>query len=163
MAEIQRTLALLRHAKSEWPEGVADLERPLAQRGRRDAPVAGRWLRAHLPDIDLVVCSHARRVRQTWELITAELTSVPRVRETEQLYDASAEDLLATARQLPDSARTVVFVGHNPGLEDLVGLLTGVTCQLKTSAIAVLKGAGRWSTVGPEWASLDVEVVPRAS
>src|SRR6202451_4394164 len=69
-----RRLVLLRHAKSDWPE-VADHERPLAKRGRRDAPVVGRWLGASGYVPDAVVCSTAARARQTWELASAGLAA----------------------------------------------------------------------------------------
>jgi phosphohistidine phosphatase len=76
-----RRLVLLRHAKSAWPD-VADHERPLARRGRRDAPVAGRWLRTAGRVPDRVVCSTARRARETWQLAAAELDASPTVRLT---------------------------------------------------------------------------------
>src|SRR4029453_5768266 len=60
-----RTLLLLRHAKSDYPQGVADHERPLAPRGEREAGLAGDWLRAHAPAVDAVLCSTATRTRQT--------------------------------------------------------------------------------------------------
>src|SRR5690349_19664904 len=76
-----RRLVLLRHAKSEWPEGVPDHKRPLTARGRRDATAAGRWLRAHLDDLghglDAVACSPAQRTRETWALVAAELADPP--------------------------------------------------------------------------------------
>jgi phosphohistidine phosphatase len=158
-----RKLILLRHSKSQWPEGVPDPQRPLAPRGRRDAPVAGKWLSGHAPDIDLVLHSPAERARQTWILAAAEWGGTARVRESTDLYDASAEDLLAVVRLLPDTAHTVLFVGHNPGLEDLVALLTGVTGRLRTSGIAVLTGSGRWSDVEPGWASTSAEATPRGA
>ncbi|WP_431044796.1 SixA phosphatase family protein [Streptomyces sp. P1-3] len=68
-----RWLVLLRHAKSAWPDGVDDQERPLAPRGRRDAPAAGRWLRDVGRVPDLAICSPARRTRETWELAAREL------------------------------------------------------------------------------------------
>ena len=69
----ERTLILLRHAKSDWSGMEADIRRPLAQRGRRQAPEAGRWLGANVDNIDLVVLSPATRAQQTWELVAAEL------------------------------------------------------------------------------------------
>jgi len=60
-----RTLLLLRHAKSDYPPGVADHERPLAPRGEREAKLAGNWLRAHAPSVDAVLCSTATRTRET--------------------------------------------------------------------------------------------------
>ena len=67
-----RRLVLLRHAKSDWPDDVPDHERPLARRGRRDAPAAGRWLRKSGYVPDLVLCSTARRARETWQLAEEE-------------------------------------------------------------------------------------------
>jgi phosphohistidine phosphatase len=120
-------------------------------------------LSGHAPDIDLVVYSPAQRVRQTWALAAAEWAGTARVRESTALYDASAEDLLVVVRQLPDTAHTVLLIGHNPGLEDLVGLLTGVTGRLRTSGIAVLTGSGRWSDIEPGWASTSAEATPRGA
>lgn len=157
-----RRLVVLRHAKSAWPNGVADVERPLADRGMREAPAAGRWLRDHLPAIDLVLCSPAVRARQTWSLVSAELGALPDIHHEARLYGASTEELLALARDLPGGARTVLFVGHNPGLEDFVGLLTGTPHGLKTSAVAVLTGPGPWASAGPGWARLDESATPRA-
>jgi phosphohistidine phosphatase len=166
MVDQERTLVLLRHAKSEWPEGIADVERPLADRGRRDAPVAGRWLRERVPDIDLVLCSPAARTRQTWRLVSAELGGT---REShveshidKRIYDASTTDLLAVVRELPDAATTVLLVGHNPGLEQLVALLTGTPCELRTSSVAVLAGPDTWATAGPNWARLVESETPRS-
>ena len=92
---------LLRHAKSAWPD-VADHERPLARRGRKDAPVAGRWLRAAGLVPDRVVCSTAKRARQTWQLAAAELEASPAVSFDRQVYGrqpASSWNWLARPRQ----------------------------------------------------------------
>jgi phosphohistidine phosphatase len=156
-----RRLVILRHAKSAWPEDTSDARRPLADRGRRDAPAAGRWLREHLDRIDLVVCSPAVRARQTWELVAGELASPPPVRGDDRVYEASAETLLAVARELPDDAHTVVLVGHNPGLEDAVALLGGSPERIRTATIAVLEGSGAWSDAGPRWARLREITTPR--
>src|SRR5438067_13086796 len=101
-----RTLVVFRHAKSAWPEDIPDAQRPLAERGRRDAPAAGRWLRKHVGQIDLVVCSPAVRARQTWELAVDKLKAEPppAVREDERVYAASAVTLLEVSRELPDDA-----------------------------------------------------------
>jgi phosphohistidine phosphatase len=156
-----RRLVVLRHAKSEWPDGVADHERPLADRGRREAPLAGRWLDEHVGTIDLVVCSPARRARETCARVVQELSTEPEVRVEERLYPGSPTDLLAVARELPDAAQAVLVVGHNPGLEELVVELTGTACVLKTSSIAVLSGPGGWAEVAPGWANLEAETTPR--
>jgi phosphohistidine phosphatase len=158
---MSRRLVILRHAKSEWPDGVADRRRPLAGRGRREAPLAGRWLNEHLGKIDLVVCSPAQRTRETWTWVSEELDAVPELRVEDRLYPGSPRALMAVARQLPDEARTVLFIGHNPGLEDLVADLSGTGCVLKTSSIAVLTGRGDWTDVAPGWATLDASATPR--
>jgi phosphohistidine phosphatase len=163
MVGTQRRLVVLRHAKSAWPEGVADLHRPLAGRGRLDAPAAGRWFRDHATDLDLVVCSPALRAHQTWDLVASELPAAPPVQDEPRLYGESVAGLLAVARELPDQARSVLFIGHNPDLEVLVALLTGTTAVLKTSTIAVLAGHGDWAHVGEQWARLDTLTTPRGT
>jgi len=144
-----RTLVLLRHAKSDWSRDLPDERRPLAGRGRREAPLAGRWLREHQPGIDLVLCSTAVRARQTWRLAGAELDPVPEARYDERLYGAAAGELLAVVRALPAEVGTALLVGHNPGISDLVGLLTGEPTELKTSSIAVLGWTGEWGNAAP--------------
>src|SRR5215470_16108264 len=95
-----RRLILLRHAKSDWPD-VRDRDRPLAKRGRRDAPRIGRWLHDHDYVPDVVVCSVARRTRQTWELVAGELDGSPSVRFEPRAYEASALTLLDLIQELP--------------------------------------------------------------
>lgn len=152
----------MRHAKSAWPEETADYERPLAARGGRDAPVTGQWLRDHVAGIDLVVCSPASRARQTWELVAPQLCPLPEVRYDERVYGASIETLLGVIRELPQHTPTVLVVGHNPGLEELVELLTGAVEPLKTSAIAVLAGPADWPDVAPRSFTLADRGTPRA-
>lgn len=143
------TLILLRHAKSDWSTGLPDHERPLAPRGVRQAPDAGRWLADHVAQIDLAVVSTAERARATWSLAAAELGVAPPVRLADEVYGASAEGLLGVVRSLSQDASTVVMVGHNPGLEDLVSALAGTWVPMPTSALAVFAVAGAWTDVGP--------------
>jgi phosphohistidine phosphatase len=150
----ERTLILLRHAKSDWSGGEPDHERPLAGRGRRQAPEAGAWLAAHLPGLDLAVVSPAARARQTWDLAAAELPSPPPVRLDERVYAASPGELLDVVRELSEDLHAVVLVGHNPGLEDLAATLSGGWVPMPTSALAVLDVDGSWPHVGPTTARL---------
>jgi phosphohistidine phosphatase len=152
-------LVLLRHAKSDWPDEMADVDRPLAKRGQRDAPVAGRWLarRAYIPDY--VVCSAARRARETWELagqaLQAEVPGVPRpeVIFDDRVYEATVLSLLMLVREFPEAQRTILVVGHNPGLAELaVGLADPPPTPpagLPTSSIAVLGLPGPWTDAAP--------------
>ncbi|MEV6329911.1 histidine phosphatase family protein [Streptomyces sp. NPDC051909] len=163
-------LIVLRHAKSAWPEGVPDPERPLAGRGRRDAPAAGRWLReaGHAPD--LVLCSTALRTRQTWDLVSQELQGAPRVLFELRLYAAGARRLRGVLREVPEERRCVLLIGHQPGVQDLVLSLAGggddeartrVRGRFPTCAIAVLTVPGRWSELAEDSALLDEFTIPR--
>src|SRR5262249_21759110 len=143
-----RTLILLRHAKSDWSGGEADIARPLAKRGRRQAPDAGRWLAASIDRIDLAVVSPASRARSTWDLVAAELAVPPPTRIDDRVYAASDDELLAVLTELPDEVDTVVLVGHNPGLEDLASRLTGGWAAMPTSALAVITLPGSWASAG---------------
>lgn len=166
-----RRLVVLRHAKSDRPAGVPDHERPLAPRGRRDAPEAGRALAAADCVPGLALCSTAVRTRQTWELAAAEWDTPPPVRHDARLYGADAEDLLAVVREAPAEVTTLLLIGHNPGLEDLVLDLAGeglddalddVRTKFPTSAIAVLAWHGStWRSLAPGTALLTDMIVPR--
>jgi phosphohistidine phosphatase len=167
-----RRLVLMRHAKSAWPDGL-DHERPLAKRGRRDAPGAGRWLRrtGHVPD--LVVCSTARRTRETWELAAAELGASPSVRFEPRVYEANVGQLLDLVQESPDTVGTLLVVGHEPTMSQLTLLLARdvatdgaagprdrVRLKFPTAAIAVLPFTGGWPDLGPGGAELADFVVP---
>src|SRR5262249_12072821 len=114
-ASTRRTLVLFRHAKSAWPD-LPDHERPLAGRGRRDGPVMGGGLRpaGHVPD--QVLCSTARRARQTWQLARPALEAAPPVSFEDRIYLAPAGQLLDLARKAPRAVRTLLIVGHDPGI-----------------------------------------------
>jgi phosphohistidine phosphatase len=163
-----RRLVLMRHAKSEWPE-VADHERPLAKRGRRDAPVVGRWLGASGYVPDAVVCSTARRARETWELALTGLAeaapgAAPAVRYEDRVYEATVLGLLMLVREFDDEWRTAVIVGHNPGLAELTAGLarpdSAPPQAFPTAAVAVLGLPGRWAETAPGEAGLLEFTVP---
>jgi phosphohistidine phosphatase len=155
-------LILLRHAKSDWSGDESDIARPLAKRGRRQAPDAGRWLAANVDRIDLAVVSPARRARSTWDIVAADLDAVPPRRIDDRLYTASDQELLAVVRELPDDLETVVLVGHNPGIEDLASLLAGELVPMPTSALAVITWPGTWLTAGRDSAVLQASGRPPA-
>jgi phosphohistidine phosphatase len=159
----ERTLILLRHAKSDWSGDDADIDRPLANRGLRQAPDAGRWLADQIDSVDLAVVSPANRARSTWALVAAELDSEPPVRIDERAYAASANQLLDIARELPDDVHTVVLVGHNPGIEGLASLLTGEPVSMGTSSLAVIGMDGSWSTLDHGAAALEASGRPNGS
>jgi phosphohistidine phosphatase len=160
---------LLRHAKSDWPD-VPDRDRPLAKRGRRDAPRIGRWLRdrGYLPDA--VVCSAARRTRQTWELVAPELGGSPSVTFEPRAYAASALTLLYLAQELPGRYRAALLIGHNPGIAELAASLAEPAAdngqpapgmlRFPTAAVAILEFDGDWPGLSPGQARLVDYVVP---
>lgn len=158
----ERSLILLRHGKSDWSGDVADIARPLAKRGRRQAQDAGRWLAANIDSIDLAVVSPASRARSTWDLVAAELDVPPRTRIDERVYAASGHELLTVVRELSDDIETVVLVGHNPGIQDLASLLTGEWTPMTTSALAVITVSGSWSTAAHHSAALRASGRPPA-
>ena len=154
------TLILLRHGKSDWSGDEPDQLRPLARRGRRQAPEAGRWLADNVGAIDLAVVSPAERTRETWRLAAAQLAVPPPVREDRRVYAASARALLDVVRELAGEVSTVVLVGHNPGVEDLVASLTGRPVPMPTSALAVIDLAGPWASAGDLAAELRAQGRP---
>jgi phosphohistidine phosphatase len=169
-AETGRRLVLLRHAKSDWPD-VADHERPLAKRGRRDAPVVGRWLGESGFGPDAVVCSTALRARETWALAAGALTAAaapggrePVVRFEPRVYEATVLGLLMLVREFAPQWRTVLVIGHNPGLAELTIGLTGSGLEppdaFPTAFAAVLALPGEWAGAEPGAGRLLAFTVP---
>lgn len=168
-----RRLVVLRHAKSAWPAGVPDHERPLAPRGLRDAPAAGRVLASVDCLPDLALCSTAVRARRTWDLVSAQWATPPPVRHDPRLYEAGVPDLLKALHEVPDRVGTLLLIGHNPGLEELILTLAGdsvddtldeVRVKFPTSALAVLAWRGRsWRRLKPGTALLTDVTVPRGT
>ena len=129
---------LLRHAKSSWKEReLADHDRPLAGRGKRAARAIAGHMRAHELEPELVLCSSARRARETLERIEPALGRAA-VRVEGELYSATAGELLARLRRLPDSVGSVLVIGHNPAIQELALELAGPVPEL----------AGKYPTAG---------------
>lgn len=141
------TLVVIRHAKSDWSVPASDRDRPLAGRGRRQAPATGRWIEKHCPPLDLAVVSTAARTRQTWALVAAELSDDVDMRESEDAYTFDGRDLVELVRHLPTSAHAVSLVSHNPAVEELVEALSEEWAPMPTSALAVLELEG-WASAG---------------
>jgi phosphohistidine phosphatase len=163
-----RRLVLLRHAKSDWPD-VDDHDRPLAKRGRRDAPAVGRWLARSGYAPDAVICSTALRARQTWELaadglLRAAPVAAPEVRYEPRVYEATVLGLLMLVREFPAEWRTALVVGHNPGMAELtVGLAdpsSDPPSAFPTAAVAVLAVPGPWADTAPGEAGLVAFAIP---
>ena len=134
-----KKLLLMRHAKSSWKKkNLADIERPLSPRGEKDALAMGRLLRKKDLVPDLIIASPAVRARQTAQAV-AEKSHYPKeVLFIETLYMAEAPEILGALASLPDEVNSVLLVGHNPGLEYILQVLTGKIESLPTATIAYL-------------------------
>ncbi|MGV9316203.1 SixA phosphatase family protein [Streptomyces sp. NPDC003691] len=151
-----RRIVLLRHAKADWPD-VSDHERPLAERGRKDAPVAGRRIADTGITFGLALCSTAARTRETWKLAVGELPHRPRTVYEDRMYEASLGELIAVLNEVPDEVKDIVLIGHNPGMHALADALSGEAegdlsvrmnrSGFPTAAFAVVAFNGSWKTV----------------
>ena len=141
-----KTLLVLRHAKSSWSDpALDDHERPLSTRGRRDGPRMGELLRECGLIPDVVISSDAVRARLTAEAVVAAARFAGAILLDHRLYMASPADILSLLRTVPEEAETVMIVGHNPGLEELVAQLTGERQDLPTAALAqIVLPIDRW-------------------
>ncbi|MGE4371759.1 MAG: histidine phosphatase family protein [Xanthobacter sp.] len=166
-----RRLLLLRHAKSEWPNGIADPERPLAPRGRAAAPRMGAYLAREKLLADKALISPARRTRETWDLLSSHLTPLPLMATEPRIYEAPVARLLTVLREQTSNVQTLMLVGHNPGLEELSLTLcaSGATDTLErlgtkfpTGALAVIDlPVDDWQAVVPSIGRLDRFITPR--
>jgi phosphohistidine phosphatase len=167
-----RTLLLLRHAKSDYPPGVADHERPLAPRGIREAALAGDWLRAHAPAVDAVLCSTAKRTRETLERTRIDAP----VEFVDRLYESTPgtviDEINRVASRFDGDVSTLLVIGHEPTMSALsLGLATEegsndaaadrILAKYPTSAIAVLRTGESWDRLTLNSAALVDFHVPR--
>jgi phosphohistidine phosphatase len=163
-------LLLLRHAKSDWKDQeTGDFDRPLAPRGQRAASLMGRHLRVRGLEPDLVLCSSARRARETLALLLTALASAPEISYLKSLYLAPPSRVLAVLRRQSPSCGRILLIGHNPGLQhlalDLAGPDRGASVRrlaekFPTAALARFQ-VDAWARLGKAPAELVEFVVPR--
>ncbi len=164
------TLYLLRHAKSSWADPtLPDYQRPLAARGRRD----GKRIAKHLVQLgiepELLLCSSAKRTRETLKLIRPALGTTSTVMLERGLYAAGADRLLERIRAVPEPVASLMLIGHNPGLQDLALLLGSAGAELErleakfpTAALATLTiPNATWTQLSAADAVLAAYVVPK--
>lgn len=164
-----RRLLLLRHAKSSWADpGTRDHDRPLNDRGRGAAPLVGDYLRREGLVPELVLCSSARRTRET--LARLDLPDSVAVVVEPDLYLAHPETVLDLVRAVDDAVATLMVVGHNPTTHEVALDLTAggdpdaiarLGQKYPTGALAVLAVPGAWADVASATATLERFVVPR--
>jgi phosphohistidine phosphatase len=168
MTAQHHSLVLLRHAKSAYPEDVPDHDRPLAERGVRQAALAGDWLRANQAAIDAVLCSTATRARET---LARSGIDAP-VRYVERLYGATPGTVIEEINRVSDDVNTLLVIGHEPTISEVAIVLAGadgtdtvalerISAKFPTSAIAVLRVPGQWEQVEPGSAAVVDFHVPR--
>lgn len=169
---ISRRLILFRHAKSAWPDGVADEKRPLAPRGQKAAPRMGAYLAdcGLIPDLALV--SKARRTQETWDLIVPSLPKGVVKRNSAAIYEAPPNQLLEAVRAASADVRCLMLVGHNPGLQQLALALIGagdpeaihrIGEKFPTAAVAVIDfSLERWPDLHAGTGTLERFVTPKS-
>ena len=165
-----RRLMLLRHAKSARPAGVADIDRPLARRGRDAALRMGAYMRDEELFPDLALVSSARRTRETWDLVAPALEGVE-ARFEPRIYEAPVARLLAVLRDVEPNVRALLMIGHNPGFEDLALRLIGhgdrsaserLSEKFPTAALAVIDfDLESWAEVAAGAGRLERFVTPK--
>jgi phosphohistidine phosphatase len=132
-----KTLLILRHAKSSWDDpGVADIQRPLNKRGKHDAPRVGELIKEAGIVPDAILCSPAVRAMKTAEAVADTCGFEGEIEIREDFYPGSPDDYIEALNDLTDGYVRVMVVGHNPGLEELLGDLTGESELLPTAALA---------------------------
>jgi phosphohistidine phosphatase len=164
-----RTLYLLRHAKSSWDDpGLPDHDRPLAPRGRRATELLAEHLRREDISPPLVLCSSARRARETLDGIAPALGGEVDVRVDPGIYGATPGDLIERLQAIPDAVESAMLIGHNPTIQSLVLTLAASGEQLETlaakyptGALATLTFDGSWRELGPGDAELVAFVRPK--
>ncbi|MGE0094677.1 MAG: histidine phosphatase family protein [Alphaproteobacteria bacterium] len=167
-----KTLCLLRHAKSSWADpALDDFDRPLNQRGRSSMVPLGLYIGEKKLHPDSILCSSAQRTRETLSLLLPWLRGEAAIRIERSLYLANANELLMRLRRTEDEASCLLMIGHNPGLEDLAGMLAGtgdafasaaMQEKFPTAALAVLDfDAAHWADVAPDKGELRAFVSPK--
>lgn len=153
------TLMLLRHAKSSLADtGQADLDRPLNERGKRSAVAVGHYMASNGLVPQLVLCSPARRARETWTLAAGELKAFPAVLIAAEIYDfGDGKALMECLRNKAGAAQSVLLVGHNPSIGGLAQSLIGTGSEklrarleekYPTAALAVFSfDFGNWKSL----------------
>lgn len=142
-----KTLLILRHAKSSWKfSDLSDHDRPLNRRGKRDAPRMGKILKERELVPDLVISSSATRAKDTASAVAKHSGYKGRRIKFESLYAAEPAAYLAVLRELDDNYQRVLIVGHNPGVEELVEMLTGEIHIIPTCTLAQVEfDIEKWS------------------
>jgi len=145
-----KTLLLMRHAKSSWKDkNLKDTERPLSKRGKRNAVQIGKLLADNELKPELILSSPVRRAQETAGLLVETFDSACETIYMDRLYMAEPDIILETLMNLPDTVERVMVVGHNPGMECLMQLLTGQIASLPTAGFSNISlSIASWKELG---------------
>ena len=157
-----KTLFLLRHARAENPaSGSKDSDRALDERGKKEVQAAGIFIKQLNLKFDQVLCSTAVRARETADLLVAAAELQVTVRYDQRIYEATPLQLLEVIKEIEDEKGALLLVGHNPGMEELLKLLTAQPTPMATCSLAKLDlEADQWSNIEKTGGSLDWIVKP---
>ena len=158
-----KTLFIMRHAKSSWDNpDWSDFERPLNERGLKTAPFMGEVMTKNNFTPEIVISSPATRAKQTAELVIKEMKSEADINFDERIYEASPRQLLEVASEIHDAYNLAMIVGHNPGFENLVRILTGRIESMPTATLAVVDlKIDSWNEINFETGSLRKIIRPK--
>lgn len=167
-----KRLILMRHSKAAFPLGVEDHERPLAQRGHDEAPLAGKWLVENSIVPDFILCSSALRTRQTCIWVCQQLgEKAPTPKLEDALYNAGALQILSVINHVPETVTTLMVISHMPGIQNVALKLASrdseqdaymsLASGYPTSSLAVLEHTADWAALDREDARVTHFVVPR--
>jgi phosphohistidine phosphatase len=135
-----KTLFVMRHAKSSWADtDLADFDRPLNDRGHRDAPFMGNVMRENGYATEIILSSPALRARETARLAKEGGDLAAEIVFDDRIYEASPQTLKQVVSEVDDKNASVMLIGHNPGIEGFIRLLTGTLEPMPTAALAVIE------------------------
>lgn len=153
----------MRHAKAAYPESGTDHERPLASRGRKDAPEVGRWLAEEGLVPQLVLCSDAARTVETAEGVVSGTGENLTISPLASLYESHVGEVVEAVQTVADSVSRVLVVGHEPTMSATVAALTGQHLRFPTSGVAVVELSGSWRDLEPDSCRLEQFRIPKES
>lgn len=158
-----KTLFILRHAKSSWDDlDLSDFDRPLNKRGLKTAPLMGEKIYENLFQPAIIVSSPAKRAKQTAILVKESAQILKKIGYDERIYEASPFRLLEIICELDENRDSAMIVGHNPGLEGLLKLLTGELRIMPTAALAVIDlNIENWNETSADCGNLRLLITPK--
>lgn len=158
-----KKLYILRHAKSSWDDSsLSDFDRPLNDRGLKSAPFMGELIARKQLIPDVILSSPAARAKRTAELVKKAAGIKADLKFDERVYEASPQALLHVVSEIDEQFASAMVVGHNPGMEGFIRVLTGKLEPMPTAALAVIElDIDNWSSIAPGSGTLETIIRPK--